>query len=156
MTILGIGLEVYVLNLIIAVPVFFLARWVFRRFIDKPSIQSWCTWISTIALTPIVYIAGALIWMTIYFGQPTREFDKQLWVENPELRHEMYSDLAELLIGLTKEEVETILGQIDPDMYIKEHWEYYLGFGSGLGVDLDYLDIYFEDGKVVKVGRHRS
>lgn len=68
----------------------------------------------------------------------------------------MYSDLAEILIGLTKQEVEAMLSQEDSTRYDNDHWQIYMGYGAGLSVDLYYLDIYFENGKVAKVGQHGS
>ena len=123
---------------------------------NKRPIQLWMSWISTIVLTPIIYITIALIWMSIYFGHQARDFDQKKWDENADLRYEMYSDLAEILIGLTKQEVEAMLSQEDPTIYDNDHWQIYMGYGAGLSVDLYYLDIYFENGKVAKVGRHGS
>jgi len=56
MIILGLSLEAYVINLIIGIPVFFILRWTFRKWIKKEKIRKIVNWISTIIATPIIYI----------------------------------------------------------------------------------------------------
>ena len=63
---------------------------------------------------------------------------------------------SEMLIGKTKEEVIELLGNKYSD-HGENHIEYYLGFVPRmLNIDPDYLDIYFENGKVIKVSQHNS
>ena len=68
----------------------------------------------------------------------------------------MSEDIIEskLLIGKTKQEIVELLGD-DYYSYNENHIAYDLGFVPGLlNIDPDVLDIYFENGKVIKVDQH--
>ena len=73
-------------------------------------------------------------------------------------RYEMTENLikSELLIGKTKVEIHDLLG----DKYYKyneDHWAYEVGHVPGLlNIDPDVLDIYFKEGKVVRVEQHET
>ncbi len=55
-----------------------------------------------------------------------------------------------LRIGMTKPEVENLLGQ--PDAIEAETHEYFLGMCSGLRIDMDTLDVHFNsEGQLTKI-----
>ena len=57
---------------------------------------------------------------------------------------------------MTKKEISELLGQ-DFYSYNENHIAFELGFVPGLfNIDPDVLDIYFENGKVIKVKQHET
>lgn len=114
-----------------------------------------------IALVPTIFLTPFLIGITIFFlifYYPRNEFNIQEWEKNVEERYEMSENIikTELLIGKTKDEVIELLGEKFYS-YNENHIAYGLGFVPGLfNIDPDVLDIYFENGKVKKVGQHET
>ena len=89
---------------------------------------------------------------------PAADFDKQKWQKDIEKRYELTDDLidSEMLIGKTMQQVQKLLGD-DYQESGKDRWSYYLGTKPGLfGMDPDYLDIDFKNGRVVHVAQHTS
>ncbi|MEZ7504448.1 hypothetical protein [Flavobacterium sp. Arc2] len=114
--------------------------------------------IPTVILSPLLYIGIIMIWIFSVSYYPKIDFNKQEWNENKEERYKMSNDIikSEILIGKTKEEVIELLGD-DFYFYDESHIAYDLGFVPGLfNIDPDVLDIYFEKGKVTKVGQHET
>ncbi|MEZ7497705.1 hypothetical protein QO200_03035 [Flavobacterium sp. Arc3] len=114
--------------------------------------------IPTVILSPLLYIGIIMIWIFSISYYPKTDFNKQEWNKNKEERYKMSNDIikGEILIGKTKEEVIELLGD-DFYFYDESHIAYDLGFVPGLfNIDPDVLDIYFEKGKVTKVGQHET
>lgn len=154
----GISIEVYIILFILGIPTYFLLSWLLKRIIKVEKTRKIVTWTATIIVTPLVFIAIAIIILTSLYYYPTYNFDKQKWKSNIEKRYELSEDIiaSKLLIGKTKIEVEEILGK-ENNSITSDYWTYYLGFRPGLmSIDPDVLDIYFKDGKVVKVGQHET
>ncbi len=64
------------------------------------------------------------------------------------MAHDLKTNI--LRVGLTKADVEKLLGQ--PDSNRASIYEYLLGMCSGFRIDFDTLDVHFDsDSKVVKV-----
>ena len=62
-----------------------------------------------------------------------------------------------MLIGKSKKEVKQLLGEDENIEENNDYWKYDLGFVPlAGGIDPDMLDIYFQDGKVIKVGQHQT
>ena len=105
-----------------------------------------------------MYVGIIMIWIFSVSYYPKTDFNKQEWNENKEERYKISNDIikSEILIGKTKDEVIELLGD-DFYSYDESHIAYDLGFVPGLfNIDPDVLDIYFEKGKVVKVGQHET
>jgi hypothetical protein len=150
--------EVYIINLIIGIPVFFLLRWILKKLIKNDRIRRPITWIGTLICTPLAYIGLIFLWISIVSYYPTQDFNKNSWTLDKEKRYEMSSDIinSKILIGKTKKEVIEILGD-EGNKFDDNIWNYYLGFVPGLfKIDPDVLDIFFENGKVIKVGQHET
>lgn len=63
---------------------------------------------------------------------------------------------TELLIGKTKEEVIKLLGK-NFYSYNENHIAFELGFVPRLfNIDPDVLDVFFKNGKVIKVDQHET
>ena len=114
--------------------------------------------ISALILSPIIYAGVIYLWMFSVSYYPSNDFNKQKWEANTEERYKMSENIIEskMLIGKTKEEITDLLGQ-DFYSYDEKHIAFELGFVPGLfNIDIDVLDIYFENGKVTKVEQHRT
>jgi hypothetical protein len=153
------SIEVPFIILILAIPTYFLSKWILKRlnFGNKKN-RKLIALIPTIFLTPIIYIGLIYLWIFSASYYPSNDFDKQEWEANVEERYKMSEDIIEskILIGKTKEEITKLLGQ-DFYSYNENHIAYELGFVPGLfNIDPDVLDIYFENGKVIKVEQHQT
>lgn len=156
--IFGVDIDVYILLIILGIPVFFIWRWILKKFIEDNKRRTITTWIVTIITTPFVY-AGMIVFILLAMSYyPTHSFNKAEWLENQEKRYQLSDDIigSNMLIGKTKAEVKQILGdEGNPDE--SDHWTYHLGYKPGfISIDPDVLDIDFKDGKVVKVGQHET
>ncbi|MCD4793048.1 MAG: hypothetical protein K8R54_07450 [Bacteroidales bacterium] len=150
--ILETGIVVFI-NIIIAIPVFFLLRWIYRKIIKKISIRKSVTWISTLIITPLLYIAGLYILFSVISYYPSHDFNKEKWKNDKEKRYELSEDLiaGKILIGKTKQEVIELLGK-ELNNTKNDSWIYDLGYSPGLIVfDPDILIIEFKDNKVIRV-----
>ena len=146
------GIEVYIINSVLAIPTFFLCRFIFRKFIKDRQSRLALTWGSTAILTPLLYIGLIIIWVSVVTYYPEGEFDREKWRSDQEKRYEMTDDLvtSKTLIGKTKSEIIELLGQED-NMIESDKWVYYVGFRPSMfGIDPDILEIEFKDGKVTK------
>ena len=157
-SIFGISLEVYIILVILGIPVFFLWRWIFSRYIKADRTRKLATWTATIFTTPLLYIGIFLIIFYIITYYPIYEFDQAKWSSNIEKRYEMSKNLIEsrILIGKTKSEIKQLLGDSNVP-YENNNWNYYLGMKPDIiRIDPDILEIEFKDGKVVKVWQRNS
>ncbi|MDD2799081.1 MAG: hypothetical protein PHV20_10845 [Bacteroidales bacterium] len=153
------SLEVPIIILILAIPVYFLSKWILKKFkLGNDKNRRFLAIIPTIILSPILYVGIVMIWIFSILYYPKTDFNKQKWDLNKDERYKMSHDIIEheLLIGKTKDEVINLLGS-DFYRYDDNHVAYDLGFVPGLfNIDPDVLDIYFENGKVIKVEQHET
>ena len=151
--------EVPIIILILAFPVYFLSKWILKKFkLGNDKNRKFLAIIPTIIISPILYVGIIMIWIFSISYYPKAEFNKQKWESNKDERYKLSNDIikSELLIGKTKDEVINLLGN-DFYKYDDNHIAYDLGFVPGLfNIDPDVLDIYFENGKVIKVGQHET
>lgn len=151
------GIDVIAINLILAIPTYFICRFIFRR-INHKGLRRVTTWLTTIALTPVIYVGLILIWFAVASYYPERDFEKEKWMTDIEKRYEMADDLVdnEKLIGKTKKEIIELLGQEENNPE-GSHWIYYIGCKPSLiGIDPDILEIEFKGDKVVKCWTWRT
>lgn len=155
----NMSLEVPIIILILAIPVYFFNKWILKRLkLGNEKYRKYIALIPTVILSPLLYVGIIMIWIFSISYYPKTDFDKNEWNENIEERYKMSKDIikSEMLIGKTKEEVIKLLGD-DYDTYDESHIAYDLGFVPGLfNIDPDVLDIYFQNGKVIKVGQHET
>ena len=153
------SIEVPIIVLILAIPIYFLSKWILKKWnFGNEKNRKYLAIIPSVVLSPIVYIGLIYLWIFSISYYPTNDFDKQTWESNPEERYKMSEDIIEskMLIGKTKQEIVELLGN-DFYSYSENHIAYGLGFVPGLfNIDPDVLDIYFENGKVTKVGQHET
>jgi len=151
--------EVPVLILILAIPVYFLTKWILMKLkLGSEKNRKYLAIIPTIILSAFLYVGIIMIWIFSVSYYPKTDFNKQVLIDNKEDRYKMSNDIIknEKLIGKTKEQVIEILGN-DFYFYEESHISYYLGVVPGLfNIDPDVLDIFFEKGIVIKVGQHET
>lgn len=151
--------EVPIIILILAIPVYFLTKWILNKLkIGNEKNRKYLAIIPTVVLSPIFYVEIILIWIFSVSYYPKTDFDKQEWNNKKEERYKMSKDIinSEMLIGKTKEEVIELLGD-DFYSYDENSIEYDLGFVPMLfNIDPDVLVIYFEKGKVIKVEQRQT
>ena len=149
--------EVPIIILILAIPVYFLTKWIFKRLkLGNEKNRKYLAIIPTIILSMLLYVGIIFVFVFSISYYPKTDFNKQEWNKNKEERYKMSNDIikSEILIGKTKDEVIELLGD-DFYSYDENHIVYDLGFVPELlNIDPDVLDIYFEYGKVVKVRQH--
>lgn len=153
------SLEVPIILLIIAIPVYFLSRWILKRLKlgDEKNRKYFAIILATI-LSPLLYAGIIMIWIFSISYYPKTDFNKKEWNENKDERYKMSKDIikSEILIGKTKTEVIELLGT-EYYSHDENHMGYNLGFVPGLlNIDPDVLDIYFEKGKVIKVEQRNT
>ncbi|AEH00030.1 hypothetical protein [Lacinutrix sp. 5H-3-7-4] len=145
--------------LIVGIPTYLFFNWVLKKWnIGNKSNRKFIAIIPAICLSPLLYISIIYIWFFTASYYPTTNFNKNEWHTNTTERYKMSQDIIEsdLLIGKTQKEVSNLLGD-DFYIYNSNHIAYQLGFVPGLfNIDPDVLDIYFENGIVVKVSQHET
>jgi len=70
------GIDVIIINLILAIPTYFICRLIFRKINDR-GFRRVTTLLVTIALTPVIYVGLILIWFAIATYYPERDFEKK-------------------------------------------------------------------------------
>ena len=157
-TIFGIHISNYIIMLLIAIPAFFIWRYVFKKFISVIRTRKMVTWTATLISAPLIYMG---IVQLFFFGlsyYPTHDFNKEKWFSDREKRYEVFEDIieSEMLIGKTKTEVRQILGD-ENNSDESDYWRYNIGYVPAFFcMDPTWLDIDFKNGKVIRVGQHRS
>lgn len=148
------SLEVPIIILIIAIPVYFLFKWILKRLkLGNEKNRKYFAIIPTIILSPLLYVGIIMIWIFSISYYPKTDFNKSEWNENKEERYKMSKDIikSEILVGKSKTEVIELLGT-EFYSHDENHMGYNLGFVPRLlNIDPDVLDIYFKKGKVIKV-----
>lgn len=151
--------EVAITILILAVPIYFLSKWILQKLkLGDANNRKYLAIIPALILSPVLYVGIIMIWVFSVSYYPKTDFSKKEWDENKEERYKMSDDIIknEVLIGKTKEEVIELLGD-EFYTYNENHMAYDLGFVPGFfNIDPDVLDIYFEKGKVIKVDQHET
>ena len=134
-----------------ALLVFTIVFLLFRKFGhgNNPFRKSYF-WIASIVLTPVIYFGSLFTWFSIAASYEAQEFDKNTWQKNEESRYVFVDDLVEgeKLIGLSRDELESMLGKADYED--DSTMTYYLGYSPGvyLNMDPDWLVSDLTDGKV--------
>lgn len=151
--------EVSIIILIIAIPIYFLSKLVLKKLkLGNDKNRKYIAIVPTVFFSPIIYALLIISWIFCMQYYPKDHFNKQEWETNIEERYTMSKNIikSEMLLGKTKDEVIDLLGNEYLD-YSDNHIGYYLGFVPKLlNIDPDYLGIYFENGKVIKVSQHNS
>lgn len=154
-------MEALLVILFLSLPTFFLWRRLINRWVKQPVTTNIAAGITTIFATPLLYAALVACWVAIASYYPRNEFDRNKWLDDKEKRYEMSKDIVDskLLIGKSKRDVRQLLGEEvnGGNTNDNDDWHYYLGYVPAVfGIDYDMLDVYFENGKVVRVEQHQS
>ena len=145
--------EVPIIILIIAIPTFFLLRWILKRFIQNKKTRNLTSIAGTIIIAPILYLILIFAFFSYLFYEPQYDFDKEKWFADKHSRHEMRDDIVEsgILKGKSQSEIVEIIGKPESNDST-DLWQYNLGMSSaGFGWQFNYLELTFENGKVTNV-----
>ena len=77
MLIFGIGVEVFLINIVLAIPVFFLLRQLLRKAALSTKRRKSLSLIGTVILTPFIYVSLVLSVIFLISYYPSEEFDQQ-------------------------------------------------------------------------------
>jgi hypothetical protein len=128
-----------------------------KRIADKNKINI-SALVSTIILTPIIYLGLIGIFIYLITKEPSSNFDKSKWLTDREGRFEMGDDIVEskILLGKDTNQVKQLLGQPTWQDSLNISWTYDMGMGGGgLGFLFHNLSVQFDKAKVVKVDHIR-
>lgn len=155
--IFGVSIEVYFILAVFAIALFYSWKWIFKKFIPTEKRVITASITAAIISAPIIYVVIIFSWIFYISYYPSRDFNKIEWQRNEEKRYEYSEDIIEskILIGKTKEEVKDLLGDgvTEDDNFLR----YYLGTRPELfNIDPDFLEVIFENGKVVEVKQKTS
>ena len=145
--------EVPIIILIIAIPTFFILRWILKRFIQNKKTRNLTSIAGTIIIAPILYLILIFAFFSYLFYEPQYDFDKEQWFADKHSRYEMRDDIVEsgILKGKSQSEIVEIIGKPESNDSI-DLWQYDLGMsGAGFGWQFNYLKLTFENGKVTNV-----
>ena len=111
--IFGLSIEVYFLLFFIAVPAYFFWRWFFRNRIPSPKKRLRAIWISTLVVTPFIYVGLIAILILIITREPSKSFKQTDWATNKESRFAMGDDIvsSKILINKDTSQIRHILGE---------------------------------------------
>lgn len=162
---MSVSPEVYVIVIIIAAIVFWPSWWLASKFFKRTRNILLASVLGSLVVAPILYVGliSAMLFSMYYY--PSETFTTEAWQATgwsekhgdnlPPTRYKYSQDLIErrLLVGKTKAEVIEMLGEgyETPDRISND-----LGFVPGHGIDPDFLEVYFENGVVIKVEQRRS
>ena len=145
--------EVAIIILIIAIPTFFVLRWILKRFIKDRKTRNWTSIIGTIIIAPILYVGLGSAFISYLFYVPQYDFDRQKWFADKHTRFEMRDDIVEneILIGKSKSEIIDFIGNPEFGDSTKI-WTYDLGISTaGFGWQFNNLELTFKNEKVKEV-----
>ena len=140
-------LSFLIVTVIVCAVVYFIFK---KKLPNYNPIKNPYYWITSVIVSPIVFVGIIMIWFLVSTSVEKKEFNKSTWIENPDYRYELVDDLIDSnkLIGLTLEEIRGLLGEAD---YIHDTVSgYNIGYSNEIfmNLDPDWLEIEFESGKV--------
>jgi len=102
--------------------------------------------------TSVIYPLSIYILFSFLLNSPKKDFNKELWKSNIEIRSQMIDDLlsSKKLIGISEKELINIIGEPEKRLNNKT-WEYEILGISGMNVKVTKLKIIFIDNKVSEV-----
>ena len=145
--------EVPIIILILAVPTFFILRWILKKFIKVKKTRNLVSLIGTIIIAPILYVGLIIAFFSYLFHEPQYDFEKERWFAEKNERYEMRDDLINsgILNGKTKIEIIELIGNSE-SADSTDIWTYALGTsGAGFGWQFNSLILTFENGIVSDV-----
>ncbi|WP_179377379.1 hypothetical protein [Winogradskyella wichelsiae] len=148
--------EVPIIVILIGIPIFFILRWILKRFIKNKKTRNWISILGTIIIAPILYIGLVMAFFSYLFYEPQYDFKKERWFADKNARFEMRDDLVNsgILIGKSKSEIIDLIGKSESNDST-EIWTYDLGMsGAGFGWQFNSLQLTFENGKVTDVKKY--
>ena len=142
------------LALIIGIIMFFFLRWISKKYIRQERNQILFLIVGVPVTTVLVYVACGYLALFLILYSPEKDFDSKSWMTDKNDRYQMVGDLIDrkILINADSNKVKQLIGEPASRDSTNTYWGYDLGMGGGgLGFLLHYLDIKYENNKVVDV-----
>jgi hypothetical protein len=149
----GINMRMIIVLILLAISLYFLAFRVLKTYITKVRIRRLLSVLSAVFFSPVLYFGIVFLMLFVVSYYPKKDFDRERWVSQTELRYEMTDDIIEgnLLIGKSKSEIEGLLG-LGGNSRESDLWKYNVGYvPSMISLDPDFLFVRFENGKAHEV-----
>ena len=146
--------ENFIFYIIIALPTFFILRWLFKKLIWTDRNITMTALAGTVILTPLLYLCAVSIFFSILFYEPEKNFNSSKWLTDTAHRYQMAKDIIEskILIGKNQHQVIQILGFATNEFPERNLWNYDMGEGGGgLGFMFHNLEVVFDKNKVIAV-----
>ena len=150
-------LENIIVQLFIALTLFFLLRWTIGRLYQRAKYKTMVALTVSIVLTPFLYLGLIQLFMFAITYEPKKEFNQEAWLKDDRKRYYMAADIinSKLLVGKDTTEVKQLLG-VPTISRGPSDWGYNMGEGSGgLGFMFHFLLLKVENGKVAAVKHER-
>ncbi|WP_397363444.1 hypothetical protein [Olleya sp. R77988] len=144
------SIEVPIIILIIAIPTYFVMRWLLKKIITEQKTLKTVTIICTVIIAPVLYVCLVLAFFSYLFYEPQYDFNKEKWAKNKNKRYEMRDDLieSEILKDKSKTEIFELIGNPD-NIYSDDIWIYNLGISNpGLGLQFNSLELSFKNERI--------
>lgn len=151
----GISSEVYLIVLLLALLLFFVWKFIFKKLKAKRLITY--SVIMAVITAPILYIITVACTLLIMMYYPNKDFDREKWFNDKEKRYEYSSSLKDdkLLDNKSKQEIRLYLGE--PDYEQENTFIYYIGYKPRIiGIDPDWLRITFDKESVSTIDEYNS
>ena len=151
---LFISSENIIFLIIIALPTFFILRWLLKKLIKNDHYRIVSTWAGTLILTPFLYLGAIFIFFSILFHEPEKDFERSTWIADSTHRYQMAGDIinSKILIGKDQNQLIQILGYPTHEYPQRNQWNYEMGCGGGgLGFMIHSLEVNFDKNKVISV-----
>lgn len=138
-------------TIIILFIIFYLIIYIFNKFKLFKNNNKFKIVIAVLS-TIVVYLLSIYILFSFLLSSPKKDFNKELWKSNIEIRSQMIDDLlsSKKLIGISEKELINIIGEPTKKLNNKT-WEYEILGRAGMNARVTKLKIIFIGNKVSKV-----
>jgi hypothetical protein len=83
------GINSFNIILVIGLLIFFILKRTLKKFIKVENLRKTITWVGTIILTLSIYVGSILVFFSILFYEPAKDFGREKWFSEKRKRYEM-------------------------------------------------------------------
>lgn len=89
--------EVPIILLIVAIPVYFLTKWILRKSkLGNEKSKKYLAIIPIVVITPLIYAGIITIWILSVSYYPKVDFNEQEWNKNKDEKYKMSNDIIKV------------------------------------------------------------
>lgn len=144
----------YLYLLIICIPLFFIVNKILSKKVKYHNTRLILTLLAYLFFAFIMYQGLIALLHRKVSHIPKRTFKREEWLTEKTLRFQMIDDIinSKMLLGSDSNNVKKLLGEPSNRSNSNHLWIYDAGQGGGgMGFLFHYLNITYEEGKVIKV-----